>query len=69
MVEQEAVNFEVTGSSPVVGAKLSTQRVRPSPMTGLSLIFGFNSDNLTTVIQFESSRLYLPKSAGTAKNH
>jgi len=38
-------------------------------MTGLSLIFGFNSDNLTTVIQFESSRLYLPKSAGTAKNH
>lgn len=49
MVEQEAVNFEVTGSSPVAGAKPSTQRGRPSPMTGLPLIFGFISDNLTTV--------------------
>lgn len=26
MVEQEAVNFEVTGSSPVVGAKLSSEK-------------------------------------------
>lgn len=28
MVEQEAVNFEVTGSSPVAGAKIITLRKR-----------------------------------------
>lgn len=50
MVEQEAVNFEVAGSSPAAGAKPSTQRGRPSPMTGLSLFFGPTSDVSTTVI-------------------
>ena len=39
MVEQEAVNFEVAGSSPAAGAKPSTQRGRPSPMTGLFVLF------------------------------
>lgn len=33
MVEQEAVNFEVTGSSPVAGAKLSSEKGRPGSMT------------------------------------
>ena len=32
MVEQEAVNFEVTGSSPVVGAKLSSEKGWPIPL-------------------------------------
>ena len=38
MVEQEAVNFEVTGSSPVAGAKLSNELKDRVPKTGLFCI-------------------------------
>ena len=35
MVEQEAVNFEVTGSSPVVGAKKKAE----NPFKGLGFFY------------------------------
>jgi hypothetical protein len=37
MVEQEAVNFEVVGSSPTPGARPSITEVDRFPMTGFSI--------------------------------